>query len=119
MAKHLAQILVIGTQIVARAFVKTVQQEIAASQQAARKASASYARTPAQNSPPGLTLQEAMQILNIDKLDTKRLEKAFDQLFRINEVSNGGSYYLQSKIFRAKERIVQEIINQNRNEVNR
>lgn len=38
MAKYLAQIIILGTQAVAKAFAKALQQEIAASQEAARRA---------------------------------------------------------------------------------
>lgn len=38
MAKYLAQIIVIGGQVVARAFARALKQEIAASQEAARRA---------------------------------------------------------------------------------
>lgn len=57
----------------------------------------------------GITLEEAQQILNISKLDPKEAQENFDRLFKLNDKSNGGSFYLQSKIFRAKERIDQEL----------
>lgn len=38
MAKYLAQIIVMGTQAIGRAFAKALKQEIAASQEAARRA---------------------------------------------------------------------------------
>lgn len=56
----------------------------------------------------GLTLDEAQQILNISKLDKEEAQSKFDHLFKVNEKSNGGSFYLQSKVFRAKERVDQE-----------
>ena len=37
------------------------------------------------------------------------MEEKFQHLFNINEKSKGGSFYLQSKVFRAKERIDQEL----------
>jgi len=36
-------------------------------------------------------------------------KKNFDHLFKVNNTSTGGSFYLQSKIFRAKERIDMEL----------
>lgn len=57
----------------------------------------------------GITLEEAQQILNISKLDPEEAQQKFDHLFKMNEKSNGGSFYLQSKVFRAKERIDQEL----------
>lgn len=58
---------------------------------------------------PGLTLEEAQQILNLSKLEAKEAQEKFDHLFNMNEKSKGGSFYLQSKVFRAKERIDQEL----------
>lgn len=37
-------------------------------------------------------------------------QKKYDHLFQVNEKSNGGSFYIQSKVVRAKERIDQEIV---------
>lgn len=50
-----------------------------------------------------------MQILNVDKLDPKEVQKKYEHLFNINEKSKGGTFYLQSKVFRAKERIDYEL----------
>jgi Pam16 len=57
----------------------------------------------------GMTLEEAQQILNVDKLDAEDIQQKYEHLFNVNEKSKGGSFYLQSKIFRAKERIDQEM----------
>lgn len=54
-------------------------------------------------------MEEAQQILNISKLDPEEAQKQFDHLFNMNDKAKGGSFYLQSKVFRAKERIDQEI----------
>lgn len=57
----------------------------------------------------GMTLEEAQQILNVNSLDPEDVEKSYEHLFGMNEKSKGGSFYLQSKIFRAKERIDGEL----------
>lgn len=57
----------------------------------------------------GITIEEAQQILNINKLDPEEAQTKFDHLFNVNDKSKGGSFYLQSKVFRAKERIDQEL----------
>lgn len=49
-----------------------------------------------------------MQILNVSKLDPKEVEEKYTHLFNLNEKSKGGSFYLQSKVYRAKERIDHE-----------
>ena len=56
-----------------------------------------------------MTLEEAQQILNVNSLDPEDVQKSYEHLFGMNDKSKGGSFYLQSKIFRAKERIDGEI----------
>ena len=62
----------------------------------------------------GMTLEEAKQILNLTDEDflgkgSEKLQKTYDHLYSVNDRSKGGSFYLQSKVFRAKERIDQEV----------
>ena len=113
MAKYIAQIVVTGAQIVGRAFVRAVRSELNASQQAAKNRSSqsgSTANTAANNALTGMTLQEAKQILNIDDIkDGEKVVKNYEHLFAVNERGKGGSFYLQSKVVRAKERIDQEM----------
>lgn len=57
-----------------------------------------------------MTLEEAKQILNVE--DAKNVDcvvKNYEHLFNVNERTKGGSFYLQSKVFRAKERLDHEI----------
>lgn len=56
-----------------------------------------------------MALEEAKQILNIDKLDAETVQKNYEHLFNVNDKAKGGSFYLQSKVFRAKERLDQEL----------
>ncbi|KOB51915.1 Mitochondria associated granulocyte macrophage csf signaling molecule, partial [Operophtera brumata] len=67
MAKYIAQIIVLGAQVVGRAFARALKQEIAASQEAAKRAGGGPegARRAAANASTGLSLEEAMQILNL------------------------------------------------------
>lgn len=37
------------------------------------------------------------------------IQRRYEYLFNINDKSKGGSFYLQSKIYRAKERLDKEI----------
>lgn len=110
MAKYIAQIIVLGAQVVGRAFARALKQEIAASQEAAKRAGGGPegTRRAAANASTGLTLEEAMQILNLDKLEKEKMLKNYEHLFQANEKAKGGSFYLQSKIVRAKERIDEE-----------
>ncbi|XP_055300943.1 mitochondrial import inner membrane translocase subunit Tim16 [Sitodiplosis mosellana] len=111
MAKHLIQIIVLGTQAIGKAFSKALRQEIQASQEAAKRAGGGQRgnQRAAANAQTGITLEEAMQILNVDKLDPKEVQAKYELMFNLNEKSNGGSFYLQSKVFRAKERIDHEL----------
>lgn len=136
MAKHLIQIIILGSQAVGKAFAKALRQEIQASQEAAKRAgtgqhsgerAAANARTGEHQSiflwtcflsklieivfgfNSGITLEEAQQILNVSKLDPEEVYKNYEHLFNINDKAKGGSFYLQSKVFRAKERIDQEL----------
>ena len=58
----------------------------------------------------GMTIDEAKQILNIEKIGQEEIEKAYSHLFECNDKAKGGSFYLQSKVVRAKERLDQEIV---------
>ncbi|ROT82478.1 mitochondria-associated granulocyte macrophage CSF signaling molecule [Penaeus vannamei] len=113
MAKHIAQLIVAGAQVVGRAFVKALRQEIAASQAAAQRAGggAAGAKHSATNQKLGMSLEEAKQILNVEELDLEKVQKNYEYLFSINDKSKGGSFYIQSKIVRAKERIDSEMEN--------
>lgn len=57
----------------------------------------------------GITLEEAQQILNVTKLEAAEVEEKYNHLFNVNDKAKGGSFYLQSKVFRAKERIDHEL----------
>ena len=48
-----------------------------------------------------------MKILNIEqeKLTIENVKELFDKYYNANDPKNGGSFYLQSKIYRAKERL--------------
>ncbi|KAK8734971.1 hypothetical protein OTU49_005753 [Cherax quadricarinatus] len=111
MAKHLVQLIVAGVQVVGRAFIKALRQEIAASQAAAERAGggAAGAKHSATNQKLGMSLEEAKQILNVEDLDPERLRKNYEYLFNINDKSKGGSFYIQSKVVRARERIDLEL----------
>lgn len=61
----------------------------------------------------GMTLDEACKILNVKppqggKANMEEVMDRFKRLFDSNEPKNGGSFYLQSKILRARERIEAE-----------
>ncbi|XP_053326633.1 mitochondrial import inner membrane translocase subunit TIM16 [Spea bombifrons] len=111
MAKYLAQIVVMGAQVVGRAFARALRQEFAASRAAAEaRGGRAGKESAAASSLSGISIQEAQQILNISKMTPEEIQKNYDHLFKVNDKSVGGSFYLQSKVVRAKERLDQEIL---------
>ncbi|XP_055903365.1 mitochondrial import inner membrane translocase subunit Tim16 [Eupeodes corollae] len=111
MAKYIAQIIVLGGQAIGRAFAKALKQEIQASQEAAKRAGGGQRgeNRAAANARTGMTLEEAKQILNVNDLEPEAVKKNYEHLFQMNDKAKGGSFYIQSKVFRAKERIDQEL----------
>ncbi|XP_066432587.1 mitochondrial import inner membrane translocase subunit TIM16 isoform X2 [Eleutherodactylus coqui] len=115
MAKYLVQILVMGAQVVGRAFTRALRQEFAASRAAAEaRGGRAGKESAAVSSLSGISLQEAQQILNISTLDPKEIQEKYEHLFKANDKADGGSFYLQSKVVRAKERLEQELQIQNK-----
>ncbi|CAG0887108.1 unnamed protein product [Cyprideis torosa] len=112
MAKHLVQIIVVGAQVIGKAFAKALRQEINASRQAAAQAGGGRqgAQRAAANMRTGMTLDEAQKILNVeDTRDPSEILERYNHLFKVNEKAAGGSFYLQSKVVRARERIEEEM----------
>uniref|UniRef100_A0A8C2KUN8 Coronin n=1 Tax=Cyprinus carpio TaxID=7962 RepID=A0A8C2KUN8_CYPCA len=94
-ARYLAQVVVMGAQVVARAFARAfVRQEFAAAEARGRAGRPSAAAS----SFTGMTLQEAQQILNISTLKPEEIQKIYEHLFKVNDKTVGGSFYIQSKV---------------------
>nr|XP_056722251.1 coronin-7 [Euleptes europaea] len=109
-ARYLAQIVLVGVQVVGRAFARALRQEFAASQAAAgARGRPPGSPSEAASSAAGISLQEAQQILNLPTLNPDDLQKNYEHLFKVNDKSVGGSFYLQSKVVRAKERLDDEL----------
>ncbi|CAH1757025.1 7007_t:CDS:10 [Entrophospora sp. SA101] len=112
MARVIAQIIVIGSQILGKAFIEAYKQAVA---NASRNSGAAVNNGGGGSSrvldaltrKTGMTIDEACQILNVKKdiMNTDQITKNFDHLFKVNNTSTGGSFYIQSKVFRAKELI--------------
>lgn len=90
------------SRILGRAFVKALQEEYAASMNAARaRASADKysSKSDRGSSLSDISLEEAKQILNISNIhNVEEVAKKYDHLFTVNDKKNGGSLYLQSKV---------------------
>ena len=115
LGKVLAQIVVAGGQIIGRAFTRALREELRNSQQAAAARGGSRAERSKAASDSlqfRMTLQEARQILDVPDLEKpQQILDNYNHLFAVNDKDKGGSFYLQSKIYRAKERIDAELRN--------
>lgn len=109
----LAQVVITGSRVLGRAFAEAYKQA---------SASQKYASAAAKDNPQamnnlassGLTLDEACKILNVKppmagKTNMESVMERFKRLYDINNPEKGGSFYLQSKILRARERIEMEV----------
>ncbi|GAA5951942.1 hypothetical protein JCM3765_005148 [Sporobolomyces pararoseus] len=126
----LAQVVILGSQILGKAFVQAWRQaarNARASESAGGAAGGSTARggqgVDQVSRQLGMTLDEAANILNVKKpseafkegsSELQQMLKNFDHLFQANnpltkEGKPHSSHYLQSKIVRAKERIEAEL----------
>ncbi|CAF1107873.1 unnamed protein product [Adineta steineri] len=111
MAKHLIQIAILGSQVIGRAFTRALRQELQHAKTASQSGKTST-KTVQADRITGMSLQEAKQILNIadpDLTDVEKIKTNYEHLFNLNDKTKGGSFYLQSKIYRAKERFDQEL----------
>lgn len=110
----ITQVVITGSRVLARAFAEAYKQA-SASQQYAKQAGSSGGSGMANNlASSGLTLDEACKILNVKppqggKTDMEHVLERFKRLFDQNNPDKGGSFYLQSKILRARERIELEV----------
>ncbi len=105
--------MVTGSRVLGRAFAEAYKQA---------SASQKYAAAAAKDNPQalnnlassGLTLDEACKILNVKppmggKMNLESVMERFKRLYDLNNPEKGGSFYLQSKILRARERIEMEV----------
>jgi import inner membrane translocase subunit TIM16 len=106
------QVFITGGRVIGRAVTEAYRQA-----QASQKYAAAASKNPgsARNfQSSGLTLEEACKILDVappkqGKTDMNKVLERFKRLFDANEPKNGGSFYLQSKILRARQRIEMEV----------
>lgn len=112
----LFRIIYQGGKIFCKSLYKSIQEEIECSREAARMRYGSGEVNCDQSNNQthfDLTMEEAKKILNVDELEPENVEKHYKTLFELNNKSNGGTLYLQSKIFRAKQRLDCEMRNLN------
>lgn len=110
----LVQIVASSTRVLGRAITEAWRQASASHAYASSNSSGLGASRASTIASSGLTLSEACQILNVKppkrgEADMVQVANRFKQLFDANEVANGGSFYLQSKVLRARQRIEREM----------
>ncbi|TKA60994.1 Mitochondrial import inner membrane translocase subunit tim16 [Friedmanniomyces simplex] len=108
----ISQVVFTGARVFGRAFAEAYKQASASQKFAAANSSNPTAANT--HSSAGLTLDEACRILNVSppkggqgNLDL--VHERFKRLFDLNDPKKGGSFYLQSKVLRARERIEMEV----------
>lgn len=99
-----------------RAFAEAYKQASASSsyQRAQQKAGGGAPGSGRAAAPGSMTLEEAVKILNVKppkggQADMEEVMDRFKRLFDANDPKKGGSFYLQSKVLRARERIESEM----------
>lgn len=107
--------MIVGSRIVGRSFAAAYKQAQASSEYARAQArlNPDGAKAGRANAASGMTLQEACKILNVKppagKGSVEEVAERYKRLFDANDPKKGGSFYLQSKVVRAKERMDSEL----------
>ena len=108
------QVVVSGSRAFGAAFKEAYKQAQASSTYAAEAAKNGTSAGVNTRASAGLTLDEACKILNVKppmagQTNVEATTERFKKLFDLNNPEKGGSFYLQSKILRARERIEMEV----------
>jgi len=109
--QYLVRAVLAGFNVLGRAFIQSYRRVAQSPAQSAEKAAGGAATTQVSAfTGRRMRLDEAEKILNIDKdkhLEPQELRRLLNEryktMYELNSVENGGSFYLQSKLFRAKE----------------
>ncbi|GMG55790.1 unnamed protein product [Ambrosiozyma monospora] len=108
----LVQVVFTGAKVFGRAFTEAYKQAAAATTaQQATSSNSKKSASAASARDTGITLDESCKILNVELpgLTLEKAQKSYDYLFDINSKEKGGSFYVQSKVYRAMERIQNEL----------
>jgi import inner membrane translocase subunit TIM16 len=106
----ITQVIFSGARIIGRAVTESYKQAAATQKYAAATKNTGGVGFSSSN----ITMEEACKILNVGpskmgQIDMEFVTERFKKLFDLNEPKKGGSFYLQSKILRARERIEREV----------
>ncbi|PQE09690.1 mitochondrial import inner membrane translocase subunit tim-16 protein [Rutstroemia sp. NJR-2017a BBW] len=110
----ITQVAITGARVLGRAISESWKQAKASSAYQKAQQSSGGGVAGGSSFSNGLTLEEACKILNVKppkegKMDMEDVMARFKKLFDVNDPKQGGSFYLQSKILRARERLEGEI----------
>jgi len=95
-ARLLANLLVMGSGVLGRAFVQAYKQALSGGGKVATEAASKAVKG-------GVVEHEARQILNVSKKATaEEVTEAHERLVAMNDPAKGGSAYLQSRVTNAK-----------------
>ncbi|PHH77738.1 hypothetical protein CDD80_252 [Ophiocordyceps camponoti-rufipedis] len=105
---------VTGSRILGRSFMAAYKQAQAASQYQRAQAKVGGSSGSASSLSSSMSLDEACRILNVKppasgQANVEQVLERYKHLFDANDPQKGGSFYLQSKIVRAKERFEREL----------
>ncbi|CAI5757243.1 unnamed protein product [Candida verbasci] len=101
----LMNVIFTGASVFGRAFTEAYKQ-------AAKTSAAGAANRPTkQSSLGGITVDESMKILNLEKneLNLDKINEKYQYLFNVNSKDQGNSFYLQSKIYYAMDTLKKEL----------
>eukprot|EP00043_Microstomoeca_roanoka_P004147 m.47895 g.47895 ORF g.47895 m.47895 type:complete len:150 (-) comp12356_c2_seq1:183-632(-) len=113
-SRIIAYIVLTATQVFGRAFAQAYREAAAkagrgggaarAANAAKQQATAATAAGPLVSRKSGMSLEEALKVLNITKETPKEeMISTYDHLFKANDKEKGGSFYIQSKVYRAHQ----------------
>ena len=106
LGKFIAQIALVGVQVVSKAFVQAFQK----AQQGGGAEAANTVRSTIAGT--RMTLEQARSVLNLGEKGSytaAEVVEQYEKYFKGNDPDAGGSFYLQSKIHNAKEELLKEL----------
>ena len=113
--KIVAQLAAVGAMVLARALPAAYAKAL---QNAKKGGAGAASATESILDKNKLQISEALQIMNIgseSEVTVEIVQKQYEKYFAANDVKVGGSFYLQSKIYRSKE-LLDEFIKEKRQE---
>lgn len=109
-SRVIAQLILMGSTYVARAFVTAYQQALINSARQGGTAASGAARVRGARD-AGMRIEEAAQVLGVRKeAGLKEIQTRYDRMFAANDPKNGGSLYLQAKIYNAMTKLEKEAV---------